>query len=519
MVVLLLKALRTVIMPLRMLLIKLIELVVGLLIVLLVLLKLIHVIIPAVVTLAIVVALVVLSHLRLLCSLIVTVLLLSSIPVFELLLLVLLLLIISSAILWIVLILVLHPLILILVHLIHILIAFDVLILTVRPSVLKPRPMTLHIFRWVFWEIVKLQLSIAPRNELLSFHYQTCIHFLIRLKTIMIFSTSSKHLVFPLVLLVRILIIAQMLFWIKLSIIFDTFVRVFGLPNLLRRGMGLILSTWLLRLVLLCFISVLVLLRLVVIFFEVFLLPFEVSLVIVLLSLFTVLINRLNKRCNQVLLSQNWIFFIFIFIQSFILLGLSGFLRFKRRENHLVVLIDNLEEVLELLFLLKLFHQIKLLLLPHFTAFLFRGIRNRARIDLFTFSLFLGRNIFILIILLQRRNFVNTRLLILWRNHSVLVDGPRDVERIHFALLIADFESYILLQEIIHVHFFVECVVAYRKLIKQSSLLVFASFEFELFQILYILGQTLMEILFAHERRNPSNDHSEQLPCFYLNFD
>jgi hypothetical protein len=114
---------------------------------LLVLLKLIHGFIPAVVTLAIVVALVVLSHLRLLCPLIVTVLLLSSIPVFELLLLVLLLLLIFTAVLWIVLILVLHPLILILVHLIHILKAFNILILTVRPSIFKPRPMTLHIFR------------------------------------------------------------------------------------------------------------------------------------------------------------------------------------------------------------------------------------------------------------------------------------------------------------------------------------------------------------------------------------
>jgi hypothetical protein len=41
-----------------------------------------------------------------------------------------------------------------------------------------------------------------------------------------------------------------------------------------------------------------------------------------------------------------------------------------------------------------------------------------------------------------------------------LVDGPRDVKRIHFALLIADFESYVFLQEIIHVHFFLEGVVA-----------------------------------------------------------
>ena len=92
------------------------------------------------------------------------------------------------------------------------------------------------------------------------------------------------------------------------------------------------------------------------------------------------------------------------------------------------------------------------------------------------------------------------------------------MKRIHFALLIADFESYVLLQEIIHVHFFVEGVVADWKLIKQSSLLVFTRFKFELFQILNILGQTLMEVLFAHERRNPSYDHSEQLPGFYLNF-
>jgi hypothetical protein len=99
-----------------------------------------------------------------------------------------------------------------------------------------------------------------------------------------------------------------------------------------------------------------------------------------------------------------------------------------------------------------------------------------------------------------------------------LINGPGDMQGVDFALLVTDFESSVFGQEIIHEHLFVEAVVADGKLIKQSSLLVFARFKFELFQILNIFSETLVEVLFSHERRNPSNDHSEHLPGLNLHF-
>ena len=108
----------------------------------LILLKLIYVFIPAVITLALVVALIELGYLGLLGPLVVSVLLLSSIPVFVLLLLVNLLLLVSPIVLRIILlILVLNPLILILVHLVAL------IVLNVWASIFKSRSVPLHIFR------------------------------------------------------------------------------------------------------------------------------------------------------------------------------------------------------------------------------------------------------------------------------------------------------------------------------------------------------------------------------------
>ena len=138
---------------------------------------------------------------------------------------------------------------------------------------------------------------------------------------------------------------------------------------------------------------------------------------------------------------------------------------------------------------------------------LFGWLRNRARIDLF--SLLLS----ILIRLILEVIFG------IFKDNGVLVDRSRDMQRVNFTLLITDLERFVFVYEVIHMHLFFEAIVANGEIIEQPSLIVFASFKFELFQILNIFCQTLMKVLFPHERRNPADDNPEHFPGLNLHLD
>lgn len=165
--VVLLLALRSGVMALwELLMTHLIVVSVGLLIVI-VLIVLVVSLEPVVVTLRIPL---VLAHLRLLSPLIVSMLLLSAIPVFILLLLVVL--VVNSILIAVELVLVLNTLILIIVHL------KPIVALEILARVFEARSESLHVFRRVLLiEIIELEVIAALWNELLSPVHETGIHF------------------------------------------------------------------------------------------------------------------------------------------------------------------------------------------------------------------------------------------------------------------------------------------------------------------------------------------------------
>ena len=93
------------------------------------------------------------------------------------------------------------------------------------------------------------------------------------------------------------------------------------------------------------------------------------------------------------------------------------------------------------------------------------------------------------------------------------------MQGVNLALLVANFERLILIQEVNQVQFFLERVITNGEVIEKPSLLGFACFKFKLFQIFYILCQTFVKVLLAHERRNPPYDCTEHFAGLDLDFD
>ena len=160
---------------------------------------------------------------------------------------------------------------------------------------------------------------------------------------------------------------------------------------------------------------------------------------------------------------------------------------------------------MKLVLLLKLFHEIQLLLLTHFDL-VFRASKDRARINLLLLHL---------LILFQCISFRS----LFVKYDCILVDGPANMQGVNLALLVANFERLILIQEVYKMQFFFECVIANGEVIEKPSLLGLACFKFKLFQIFYVLCQTFVKVLLAHERRNPPNDCTEHFAGLDLDFD